>query len=197
VSIDLSALKYRTAKPRYLDYGGELVPALGGPIQRINRLGNRFALQVHLKTVPEEPDGRIIAQMLRLAKQQGAMFRWPQPGLQIGAPGSPVVDGAVSGGTSLPIRGATPHYAIRFGQAVSIIHGGRRYLATATAPTIVGADGRATVPIDPMLRTALSDGDTVEIAKPMIEGLLDSGDLEWEIMGSPFSSYSFTIREQK
>lgn len=196
-SVDLTGLPLRTATPHYIDNGGELTGFLGD-MQRINRLGDRSGLSIDCAAVKEEPDGRIWTQKLRLAKKQGALFPWPQPGLKVGAPGAPVVDGAVAGGTSLPIRGLTPAYPIRFGQAFSIIHGGRRYLHFAAAEAVADGSGDATVTIDPLLRVSLSDGDIVEIAKPMIEGLLASGDLAWDIMTEPFTGLqTITITEAR
>lgn len=196
-AIDLTGLPYRSATPRYLDFGGEQTGFLGDT-QRINRLGNKMGLAIACAPVKEEPDGRIWTSKLRLARQQGALFPWPQPGLKIGAPGTPLVDGAVAGGTSLPIKGLTAYYAIRFGQAFSIIHGGRRYLHFAAAQAIADASGDATVTIDPMLRMSLSDGDTIELGVPMIEGLLGSGDMEWDIMAEPYTGIgTITITEQR
>lgn len=195
MAVLLSGFSYRTAGPRLIDFGGELTPGLGAEVQRLNRLGNRFAIELELPPVREEPEGRILAAKLRLAKTQGALFAFPQPGLAIGAPGNPVVDGAVTGGTSLPLRGLTPHYAIRFGQFLSIINGGRRYLYSAAAAATADASGEAIVTIDPLLRRELADGDVVELAKPMIEGLLATGDLPWGIMLAPFLELGFSITE--
>ncbi|HEY1605625.1 MAG TPA: hypothetical protein VGF77_08490 [Allosphingosinicella sp.] len=197
MSILITHAKLRTGKPYLLDYGGELTPALGGAVQRLNRLGNRYAIDVTVPPLPEEPDGRIVTALLRQAKSEGALYPFPQPGLKIGAPGAPVVAGAVAGGTSLPIRAATPGYAVRFGQFLSIVHGGRRYLHSAAAPVVVAADGTAAITLIEMLRTPLSDGDTVELAKPMIEGLLASGNLSWDIQLEPYTGVAFTISEQK
>ena len=62
---------------------------------------------------------------------------------------------------------------------------------------VADAAGTLTLTLTPMLRTPLSDGDVVELARPMIEGLLESGDLEDEVMTEPFVQFSFTITEQR
>lgn len=196
--IDLTSRFFRTGKPRFLDYGGELAGPLGGDVLRLNRLGSRFALEVSWALVPEEPDGRTLAQDLRLAKEQGALYRFPQPGLRIGVPGAPVVDGAVAGGSIVPLRGLAPGYAFRYGQFLSFVHDGRRYLHSAAALAIAGGAGDVELTIHPMLRISLADGDVAEVAQPMIQGLLGGGDIEHEIMREPLVGFpAFTITEAK
>jgi hypothetical protein len=175
-----------------IDMGGEQTSPFGSST-RVNRMGNHFAIELELPPIREEPDGRTLSALLRLAKREGALYRFPQPGLAIGVPGSPVVDGTVAGGTSLPLRGLTPHYAIRFGQFLSLVHAGVRYLHSAAAAVIADASGEATVTVDPMLRTNLSDGDTVELAKPMIEGWLGGDSVGWRAMTEPFTSYEAIV----
>lgn len=197
MAVDLSDVPWRSAKVRMLDFGGELTPPLGGAVQRINRLGSRFAIDVALAPVAQEPEGRELTSLLRQAKTEGALFAFPQPGLAIGSPGAPVVDGAVAGGTTVPISGLTPNYAIRRGQFVSFIHDGRRYLHSAAEPGLADAAGDVELTIEPMLRIALADGDEVEVARPMLEGLLEGGDLEHEIMTEPFIALGFSISESE
>lgn len=197
MAIDLSDVPWRTAKVRMLDFGGELTPPLGGPVQRINRLGTRFAIDVALAPVSQEPEGRRLTSLLRQAKTEGALFAFPQPGLAIGAPGTPVVDGAVAGGSTVPLAGLTANYAIRMGQFMSFVHGGRRYLHAAVAEAVADATGDVEVTIEPMLRVSLSDEDEVEIGRPMLEGLLEGGDLEHEIMYEPFIALGFSIAESE
>ncbi len=48
----------RNAVPRVLDFGGYLTPASGAQIQRINRLGNRYAASFTMPPLTEK-DGRI------------------------------------------------------------------------------------------------------------------------------------------
>jgi hypothetical protein len=194
----LDGFDFRTAGPQLIDFGGELVPGIGAAVQRINRLGNRFGIAVEMPPVPEEPEGRILAGLLRLAKTQGALFPFPQPGLEIGVPGSPVVNGTVAGGTSLPVRGLTALYTVRFGQFFSIIHGGRRYLHSAAAETTANGSGNAVIVLDPTLRTDLADGDVVEMAEPKIEGLLETGNVKWAIRTEPFTDgLGFTVTESR
>ncbi len=47
------------AKMRMLDWGGDLTPPTGGPVQRLDRLGSRHALDVPLPSMPMEPRGAV------------------------------------------------------------------------------------------------------------------------------------------
>ena len=144
----------RSAKPRLIDFGGLLTPTLGGPSQRLNRLGSRFAVDFEMPPMWTEPDGRIWVSRLARALTEGAIMRWPQPDLKMGAPGAIVTDGGGQLGTTLNIRAGTPNYVIREGQFFSIVSAGRRYLHAAAAQGLLDGDGKAALPIWPMLRVS-------------------------------------------
>ena len=188
----------KTDKVHMLDWGGQLVPSLGGPVQTILRLGTRHALEFVLPPMRSEPDGRIWAARLRMAKLFGALLPFGQDGLRIGSPGAIVVDGAGQTGMSLKVRGGTAAYAIREGQAFSIVHGARRYLHFASAQTILDSTGKATVPIFPMLRIIPGDGDVCEFGKPMIQGSLSGNEVSWDRQTAPWSDFgTITITEDE
>ena len=176
----------RRATPRLLDFGGRLIPILGGPVQNLQRLGTRFSFEFELPPVRSEPFGREWVGKLAQAKLGGAIMPFLQDGFSPGAPGALVVDGAGQSGSLLAVRGGTRGYGFRFGQFVSLIHDGRRYLHMVTAPTRLDADGKATLPILPMLRVIPDDADQVEVALPKIEGSLVADDLPWDVTDEPF-----------
>lgn len=182
-----------TATPRLLDFGATLTPPMGGPAQRLNRIGARYAVDVAMP--PLTPDQRRVF-VARLARgmTEGVLMRFPQPGLDAGEPGAPVVSGAGQQGSALRIRGLAAGYVIREGQALSIIFAGRRYLHLATADVAVAA-GAALVPIVPMLRVSPNDGAVVEIKEPMIEGNLSGNELPWQIELDHNTNLAFTISE--
>lgn len=177
----------RTGKPRLLDWGGRLIPILGGPVQTIMRLGTRFSLEFTLPPMASEPDARIWVAALVQGKLLGVRTRFLQDGFTPGATGSPVVDGSGQTGMTLAIRNAQRTYRFRAGQFVSLVHGGRRYLHMVTAKVDVGEDGKATLPIVPMLRVITTDGDALEVAKPMIEGSLIGDEVSWDVMTEPMT----------
>jgi hypothetical protein len=194
MSVELPVTQYLSAQPGMLDWGGNLMPALGGPEQRINRLGNRSILTITVD--PEtEYEARILLQRLLRAKSEGALMPWPQSGLKVGSPGSPLVNGPVTGGTSIPLKGLTPHYSIREGQPFSIIIGGRRYLHFSDGQVVADAAGNAAVVVTPMLRKPLLGNEVVELAKPMLEGALVGDTMAWDIAAHGHEPFTFTIRE--
>ncbi|PTQ64455.1 hypothetical protein C8J45_103304 [Sphingomonas sp. PP-CE-3G-477] len=169
------------AVPSYLDWGGVLRPIFGGVLQKLLRLGDRFAIDVNLPPLTTEADGRIWTAMLMLAQRQGAVLSWPQPGLIVGNPGAPAVNGTGQAGSILVLRGFQPGYVVRMGQFFSILHGGRRYLHFAAADGTANAQGLLQLPIGPMLRIRPSDGAVCEFAAPKIEGLLDGNTRDWTL----------------
>jgi len=186
------------AVPKYLDFGADQKSGMGGAYQRLNRLGNRFALDITYARLVPDPDGRILGAALRRAKTEGALFPFPQPGLAIGAPGSPVVDGPGILGALLPLRGLNPGYVVRAGQFFSIINGGRRYLhcVNEDADHVVDVSGRVTLPIHPMLRVVPASGAVCEFAQPYIEGIVSGASIDIELTIAKSQMPVITIIEQ-
>jgi hypothetical protein len=174
------------ATPHLLDWAGTLTPPLGGSLQILDRLGSRHSIDLKLPPIPTEPAGRIWASRLKQAKRQGALYRFPQYGFRIGAPGAPQVGANGQAGTSLALTGFTPGYAIRDGQWFSLVTGGRRYLYSASSGAVANSSGAATVQIEPPLRISPVAGDLAEFAVPMIEGVLSGNDLSWEHLTAPY-----------
>ncbi len=187
------------AVPKLLDYGADQKSAMGGAYQRLNRLGNRFALDIAYPRLKPEPDGRILAAALRQAKTEGALFPFPQPGLEIGNPGAPVVNGSDQQGAVLQLRGFTPNYVVRAGQFFSIIHGGRRYLACANFDQDwqATAGGLLALQIHPMLRVRPANGAVCEFAQPYIEGIVGGASVDVELTAARSQMPSITITERK
>lgn len=184
----------RSATPRLLDFGSDLTPPMGGAMQRLNRLGNRFAIDVTLPPM-KEPLARPYLAALLKGKAEGVLLRFPQPGFDPGNPGAPVVDGAGQTGSLLRVRGASAGYVFKAGQFFSILHGGRRYLHQVNADVAADGTGKATLPITPMLRISPANGATCEFAQPMIEGFLQGNELPWTLDLAAIYGLSFTLTE--
>ena len=182
--------------PLFTDWSQTLVPFLGGDIQRLRRLGARFALGVRMPTMAPEPWGRLwVARLNRALIEGQTAFAWPQREFDTGVPGTVVADGAGQQGSSLKLRGLTPRYRLREGQYFSVASGGRRRLHQAVAEVVADASGKATVAILPMLRASTADGDAVEIARPKIEGLLEGDSRSWTPGVALLTGLEFTIKE--
>ena len=194
MSIDLSGIPIKSAVPSLIEFGGTVTPSLGGPVQRIDRLGNRWAMQFQTAPMALEPVGRRWAAQLVLAKRQGAMLKVSPPNFDPIAPGNPVVAATTLSGRSVPIAGMTRNHPVRTGQWVSFVHGGQRYLDMIVADTASAADGTATLTIANLLRVPLAAGDVVELGRPMIEGSI-GGVLSWPWQNSRLTVFDFTIEE--
>src|SRR3546814_3983584 len=60
------------ATPMRRDFGGTLTPLLGGPEQRINRLGTRLGIRVSMPPMRNGDNGRIFVSRLLHAKTLGS-----------------------------------------------------------------------------------------------------------------------------
>lgn len=184
------------SEPFLRDFGGVLSPFLGGPEQRINRVGTRFGIRVTYPPLDAATDGMLFVARLMRAKLDRLVMRWPLDGFDPGSPGNPKVGAATAGGSVLPLKGLSAGYAVREGQWFSIVHAGRRYLHLFVANGVADGSGNLSALIFPMLRTALSVDDVIEIAQPMIEGHVLPGDeLKWQASLSRRLSLSFSVVE--
>lgn len=182
--------------PFLRDFGGVLTPFLGGPEQRINRIGNRFGIRVTMPPMVASTDGRIFVSRLAQAKTDRLLMRWPLDGFDPGDPGAPKVSAMTAGGQLLPIKGLSAGYQVLEGQPFSIIHGGRRYLHMFAADGFANGAGILSALIFPMLRVGISINDVLEIAVPMIEGHVLPGDeLSWSNSLARRTSLSFSVIE--
>lgn len=179
-----------------VDFGAVLTPALGGALQRINRLGNRHQVTFTMPPMYYEPHGRVWAARLVRAQTVGGRMRFFQPGVDVGTPGSPVIDGSGQIGSTISLRGLTAGYKIREGQAFSVVRSGRHYVLVAGQDITANGSGEADVPLTQMIRVLLHDGDVCHFDQPMIEGLLTGDAVSWALRpGKRAEGFSFTITE--
>lgn len=194
--IDLTALEIQAASPSLLDWGGELVPPLGGVTQRIDRLGSRHSINASAPPKVIEPDGRLWISRLKRAKREGARIAFPQAGFAVGNPGTPQVASNVAAGSAIPLTGLTPGYVICEGQWLSITHSGRSYLYSVDAQVAANGSGNTTVAITPLLRSQLSAGDVVNLAAPVLEGWLSGDEFGWTLDAAHTVGLQFTVTER-
>jgi hypothetical protein len=184
-----TAVAQAEAQVRYLDWGGDLEPSLGGPVQHIDRLGSRHAVDFTLPPIGSATAAMQWCQRLKRAKSLGAVMKFPQVGFTMGSSGSPTISGAHSAtATAINLSGLSGGYTE--GQYISIIHAGRRYLYSFDNT----GSSLTSVAISPMLRTALSNGDTVELVA-MIEGRLVGNEVGWNVSRARTYGLAFTIEE--
>ena len=185
------------ASPRLVDFGAFLTPSLGGPVQRVERMGSRFKIAVTMPPMRNEKLGRQWVARLIRGKQEGARMAWPLLGFDPGTPGSPKVHLAGQSGRLLGVKTATPNYVYREGQFFSILTNGRHYLYLVSAETIADATGFAAIPIEPMLRVSPADNDVCHFGKPMVEGFIQGQEFAWEMALANFVGMGFELSEME
>lgn len=182
------------ASPSFMDFGGVLRPSSGAALLRVDRLGSRYKAKLSFPPFTDPEQGRVIVSRMIRAKRAGVRVEYPlicpQP-LQDG-----VVDGAGQAGTTLNIRGLFRQSVVREGYWISIVRStGQHFLHNVAGEVIVGADGRASLPLSEMLRWPFADGDQVKFVRPMIEGLIDGDEQAWSLSVEHFTSIEFTVEE--
>lgn len=194
--IDLTHIRQTIAEPELVDFGASLRPFLGGPSQRLDRLGTRHAISVQMPVMKVESEGRKWIVRLIRAKQEDGFIRFPQVGFRVGACGFAItVATATEGGRVLSITGATPRYAVREGQALTVASNGRKFFYIASAQTVLDANGAGDVELDVPLREEVLVGDAVNIAAPEIAGRIMEDGWKWSIDTAGTVGLSFRIEE--
>lgn len=172
-SIDLTELRIASAVPEPYAFSGWRRPGLGGALSYESRLGDRWSIRLRTPMMAVEPDWRRWSALFDDAERLGGIFEIPQPGYDVGAPGTPLVDADTASGREVPIKGLTPDYAIRAGQWLSIVSDGYRYADRVAVQAIADSSGDATVRLRNLIRAPLSEGDVVELGAPKIEGAVE------------------------
>lgn len=186
----------RSVEWQLQDFGGDLVPGLGGAVQTVNRLGNRWTLRVELPPMTPQQAAQWMPALTR-AVEDGAEFRIRQPGLDIGYPGNPVVDGSGAAGYTLPVRGCTPGYIWRAGQWLSLTSGGQKFAYQVAALAVADASGDASLSLSTRLRAEPADGDAINAGAPVITGSIRGDGRAWTIDALRVFGTSFTIAEKR
>lgn len=194
--IDLTDLPCRDFPAKMLDWGAMLTPALGGVTQKVDRLGTRFAISFETPPLPIEPDGRRAIALLQEAKQLGGRVRYYQDGFTVGAPGSPLVNGAHTGGKSLSVKSGTPWYIVRHGQALSLTVAGRSYLYFSAGQVQLNGSGSGTILLTTPMRKHMAGDEAVNLGAPVIEGWLDGDEQEWATSLDRRVPLKFSIEER-
>ncbi|MFA5989679.1 MAG: hypothetical protein WC803_08750 [Sphingomonas sp.] len=182
--------------PQLVDFGSIVTPPLGGEQQRLNRLGNRWALTVQLPPMKIEPAGREWAAALNEGVTEGVVFAFPQVDFDVGTPGATLVNGGSQTGSTINLDGFSANYPIRKGQFFSVIIGGRRFLYQSRADIAATAGGTVALAITPMIRKSPADNAVCEFAAPMIEGFLQGQGNQWTVDLARTVGLEFTIFER-
>ncbi len=171
MSIEIPLSRIKDIQIRPLNFSGTQEGTLGGPSLPIPRLGDRFAVDITTTQLRQDAESRLLISALFQATTDDARIRILQPNRRRnGFPA--IVDGAGQSGRTLNVRGLPARAAFDQGEFFSLIHNGQRYVYMTAGAVIAGSDGRAAVPIWPMLRTLTVDASVCEFIVPFIEGQL-------------------------
>lgn len=182
-----------TITPRLISARAELVPAFGGDVQRISRMGSCYAVDVVMPPMAylDAQDWSDID-----AETELVTLQLVQPGFDTGAPGSSVVAADGQAGASIQLSGLTPYYVVRRRQWMSVSTDGRLYAYRARSEAVADGDGDITIPLETMLRTPHGEGDVVDLAAPRIEGFPSVPEDAWAVDAAGHVTLSFSIRER-
>ncbi len=180
---------------RLVDFQSVLTPTLGGPVQTIQRLGARFAVDVSLPPLePVDAASFLAARMKARAENETLTLAWPQAEVWSVIAGSPVVNGAGQAGARLNIAGLTSGQTVPAGRFFSFEAGGRHYLHVTTQAVTASPSGQVQLHVAPLLRATPANGAALNFSAPVVEGLL-TGNVEWTLERLRWTSTAFTLSE--
>ena len=180
---------------RLVDFQSVLTPILGGPVQTLQRLGARFAVDVTLPPLePADAAKFLAARMKARAENDTLTLAWPQAEIWSVIGGSPVVNGAGQAGARLNISGLTANQVVPAGRFFSFQAGGRHYLHMTTLQVTANGAGQVQLHVAPLLRVSPPAGAPLNFSAPIVEGLL-TGTLEWSLERLRWTSTAFTLSE--
>lgn len=187
--VTLPANGVATAAPRFIDRGGVLRSSLGGPDQRIDRLGSRWGVDVQLKPMKAD-DARVwIARLIRGMRER-AIMKFPQPGLV--SPGTGNLVAAASPGANVETFAVTGEItSAKEGRFISFQTNGKYYVHQITSLT------GSPITIQPPLRLAIASGQAIQLAPAsvMIEGYVLGEPQSWTIDAARIYGIAFSLEE--
>jgi len=126
------------------------------------------------------------------------ILQLPEPGITIGSPGTPLVNGASQTGTSLITDAWSASYAIPKGKFVGVSVSGLQYLYQTTTAVTASGGGAATLVLRPMLRTSPADNAALIINPATVEGFVTLSDGAMSIsVNRLVEGFTFTIEERR
>lgn len=173
----------------------DLKPTMGGPTQRIGRLGDRYSVAVTARSMTYSQGLAFIAS-LNQGFSDSVVATLPQSdSAYFGSPGTPVINGGSQSGKTIIMRGFSAGYVAQNGQMFSISSNGFHCLYQVTSTETADSFGNLTLPINPMLKIPPNDGDTCEFATPKIQGFLDGNQQAWTLNMAQGVGLNFSITE--
>ena len=180
--------------PRPISSRNEQRPASQGPVNRYMRPGTRWAWDI---TLPPQPYVDSLEWDDLLSEADTVIMNIHQPGLDTGAPGSPLIDGANQIGRTLNLKGLTPGYVFRKGQWISFPVLGQLFAYKVRTLTTVAGDGRVALPLLTLLRLPPANNAAVDVAQPRAEGFATVDPQSLEVGTDRLVRLRFTLEERE
>ena len=180
--------------PRPISARGEARPGTNaGPVTRLPRPGTRWAWDI---TMPPMTYVESLAWDDLLTEHETVVMDILQPGLVIGEPGSPRINGANQSGMMLNLDGLAAGYVVRKGQWLSFDVVGQIYAYKAAATVAASGAGALALPLRTMLRLPPADNAVVNIAAPQAEGFATVEPSSMEVDTDGLVRLRFTLEER-
>jgi hypothetical protein len=167
---------------RLLRVSGDLVSTLGGPTQRITRIGSRYAADVELPSLDAECAGLWLGAALHAESHGDSLVLVVPQMIDVSLLGALNGTGA-RGAAQIAYVGV----GLKAGMWFSFAAGGRNYLHLITSVLPGNQLG-----ISPQLRAPMA-ATPMEFAAPKLEGFCD--ETQWSLEWFRFVGHSFTISE--
>ena len=180
--------------PRPISSRNEQRPASQGPVNRYMRPGTRWAWD---NVMPPMSYVDSLEWDDLLSESDTVIMNILQPGLDIGAPGAPQIDGASQIGRTLNLKGLTAGYAFRKGQWISLTVNGQLFAYKVRAGITVGSDGRVALPLLTLLRLPPANNAVVDVAQPRAEGFATVDPSSLEVATDRMVRLRFTLEERE
>jgi hypothetical protein len=159
---------------REISNARDMRPTTGGRMQRQDRLGTKHAITFDIPVLRYAWCGAgLAADLARGRTGDGCAILIPEPGIpNINYGLAPKVDGAGQLGSSIAVKDLTPGVTIPKGKWFNLVADGRYYAYFADAQVTADGNGKAVLPIYPMIRRSVVDGDPFILKEPYIQGLI-------------------------
>ena len=194
------------ASPYFIDYGGVTGGSIGGPDQRLDRLGSRWGCDFTTKPMKGE-EARIWIARLIVGVREKAIIKFPQPGVVVLHPELDIFKPTMAANAEVGYAvttfggGGTSKATLKEGQFISWVQDGKNYLHQSTrdqsagAPEAEGIDRFNFRFQPPVRRATVADGTKVNFTTPDIEGYVKGDAKKWNIDQARIYGLSFTIEE--
>lgn len=185
----------RSITPRLVTKRADLRSLSGHNTQRAARSGAHWAFDVEM---PPMTHAQALEWVNILDETDTCILQLPEPGITIGTPGTPLVNGASQTGTSLITDAWGASYAIPKGKFVGVPVSGLQYLYQTTTAVTASGGGAATLVLRPMLRTSPADNAALIVNPATVEGFVTLADGAMNIsVNRLVEGFTFTIEERR